>query len=383
MNGPSVSATSSKRKRSIRTAAPSKKWHWLRVIPLAAAATALVTGLWVGLAKLGVAVSRGAPALPEFHGALMMSGFLGTLISLERAVAIRRWWAYAAPALSAIGAATLIVGRPAFASAAFLLASLALTFNSSVVVARHLALFTVMLAIAAACWAGGTLVWIYGGHPADVTGWWIAFVVLTVAAERLELGRVLSPPPLSQLIFVLAAALIVAGMVRGELGAHMAPFSGGGLLLATFWLARHDVALRTIRLSGLPRFSAACLLAGYFWLGVAGLLLLVVPPGSTAFSYDAAVHAVTIGFALSMIFGHAPIILPAVVGLPVQYRAALYAPLLLLHISVLLRTTADLFDWMEIRTISGPATIIALVCYAAIIVIAPRWPSSKLDHRPA
>jgi hypothetical protein len=368
---------------SIGAPAPTRKWRWLRIIPLAAAVGSLIAGLWVGLARLGVAVPSGAHTLAEFHGALMISGFLGTLISLERSVAIGRWWAYTAPALSATGAVALIVERPTFAGYAFLFAGVALTFNSSVVVARQPALFTFILAVAAACWAVGTLLWINGGNVADVTGWWIAFLILTIAAERLELSRVLSPPRSSQVIFALAAALVIAGLVRGELGGQTAPFSGGGLLLATAWLVRHDVALRTIRLSAQPRFSAACLLAGYFWLGVAGLLLLVVPPNSTAFSYDAAVHAVTIGFVLSMIFGHAPIILPAVVGLRVQYSAAAYIPLALLHLSVLLRITADLFDWIEVRTVSGPATIIALVCYAAILMIVPRRSNSKSDHRPA
>ena len=176
---------------------------------------------------------------------------------------------------------------------------------------------------------------------------------------------------------------IIGGLVRGELGAQAAPFSGSGLLLATAWLVRHDVATRTIRLSQQPRFSAACLLAGYFWLGAAGLLLLVVPPSSTAFSYDAAVHAVTIGFVLSMIFGHAPIILPAVVGLRVQYSAAAYVPLALLHLSVLLRITADLFDWVEISTFTGPLTIIALACYAAILVTLHRRSKSESGHRRA
>ena len=363
--------------------ATPQKWRWLRIIPLAAAVGSLVTGLWVGLARLGVVVPSGAHTLAEFHGALMISGFLGTLISLERSVAIGRWWAYTAPALSATGAAALIVERPALASYSFLFAGVVLTFTSSVVVARQPALFTFILAIAAACWAGGTLLWIDGGNAADVTGWWIAFLILTIAAERLELSRVLSPPRSSQLIFAFAAALIIAGMVHGELSAQAAPFSGGGLLLATVWLVKHDVALRTIRLSAQPRFSAACLLAGYFWLGIAGLLIIVVPPNSTAFSYDAAVHAVTIGFVLSMIFGHAPIILPAVIGLRVQYSTAAYVPLVLLHLSVLLRITADLFDWIEVRTVSGPATIIALACYAAVLVIAPRRANSKSDHRPA
>jgi hypothetical protein len=364
-------------------AAPSPKWRWLRAIPLAAGAGSLVTGLWVGLARLGIPVPGASTALVEFHGALMISGFLGTLISLERAVALARWWAYAAPALSAVGAVAVIAERPAFAGDAFLLAGVALTFNSTVVVARQPALFTVILAIAATCWAGGTLVWISGGNAADVTGWWIAFLVLTVAAERLELSRVLSPPRSSQLVFAFAVILIIAGTVRGELSAQQAPFSAGGLLLAAAWLVRHDVALRTIRLSSQPRFSAACLLAGYLWLGLAGLLLLVAPPNSLAFSYDAAIHAVTIGFILSMIFGHAPIILPAVVGLRIRYSAAAYIPLALLHLSVLLRISADLFDWVEMRAVSGPLTILALACYATILATLPRRSKSESDRRLA
>ena len=345
-------------------------WRRLRLVPLAAGAGALLTGLWAGLARLGLPV--GAPALSEFHGALMISGFLGTLISLERAVAIGRWWAYGAPALSAIGAATLIAGAPGLASGVFFLAGIALTVNSGIVVARQPALFTIILAVAAACWIAGTVVWIRGAEAANVTGWWLAFLVLTVAAERLELSRLLSPPRSSQLTFAIAVALIIIGATRGEFAGEAAPFTGAGLLASTAWLVRHDIALRTIRLSAQPRFSAACLLTGYFWLGIAGLLLLVTPPGTAPFSYDAAVHAITIGFILSMIFGHAPIILPAVTGLRIRYSAAAYLPLLLLHLSVLLRMAADLFGQTEIRTISGPATIFALASYAATLIIVSR-----------
>ena len=71
-----------------------------------------------------------------------------------------------------------------------------------------------------------------------------------------------------------------------------------------------------------------------------------------------------------MIFGHAPIILPAVTGLRVRYSAAVYGPLALLHLSVLLRVTADLFERVELRAISGPVTIVALAGYAATLIIA-------------
>ena len=372
MSGASASAAPPEPSGPVRAAAPSEKWRRLRWIPLAGAAGSLLVGLWVGLARLGLALPGGMPALAEFHSALMISGFLGTVISLERAVAIGRWWTYTAPALSAIGAVALMVGAPAFASGAFLLAGIGLTFNSATVVARQLALFTVVLTVAAACWVGGTFVWIKGAPAADVAGWWLAFLVLTIAAERLELSRLLSPPRSSQLTFIFAIALIIIGVARGELAGETAPFSGVGLLAVTVWLVRHDIALRTIRLSGQARFSAACLLAGYFWLGLAGLVLLIAPPGATVFSYDAGVHAIAIGFVLSMIFGHAPIILPAVTGLRVRYSAAVYGPLVLLHLSVLLRIAADLFERVDLRAISGPVTIVAFAGYAVTLMMASR-----------
>jgi hypothetical protein len=354
------------------SAAPSAGWRRLRLIPLAVGALSLLAGLWGGLVRLGLPLPGSMPTLSEFHGALMISGFLGTVISLERAVAIKHWWAYVAPALSAVGAVALIAGVPTFAGVVFLLAGIGLTFNSGTVAARQPALFTVILTVGAACWVGGTLVWLSGAPAPQVAGWWLSFLVLTVAAERLELSRLLSPPRSSQVTFVLAIALIIVGAARGELAGATAPFLGLGSLAATAWLVRHDIALRTVRLSGQPRFTAACLLAGYFWLGIAGILLLVAPPGTTVFSYDAVVHAVAIGFILSMIFGHAPIILPAVTGFRVRYNAALYVPLLLLHLSVLLRVAGDLFDSIEVRAMSGPLTIFAFAAYAAILMVTSR-----------
>src|SRR3972149_1925569 len=120
----------------------SSVWRRLRLIPLAAGAGSLLAGLWVGLARLGLTLPGGVPALAEFHGALMISGFLGTVISLERAVAIGRWWAYRAPALSGIAAVTLIIGAPVLAGGMFLLAGILLTFHSGFIVARQPPLFT-------------------------------------------------------------------------------------------------------------------------------------------------------------------------------------------------------------------------------------------------
>ena len=368
MSGASASAAPPSAER---TPPPSQRWRRLRFIPLAAGAGAFLIGLWVGLARLGLALPGSGTLVPS-HGALMISGFLGTVIALERAVAIGRWWAYAAPALAALAAAVLVANGAAAASAIFLLAGALLTLNSTFIVVRQPALFTIVLAVAAACWVAGTLIGMRGASVGPVTGWWLTFLVLTIVAERLELSRLLSPPRSSQWTFVLAVALILIGAARGEFGGETAAFSGLGLLAVTAWLARHDIARRTVRFAGLARFSAACILSGYAWLTVAGLLLLIAPPGAAVFSYDAIVHAIAIGFVLSMIFGHAPIILPAVTGLKVRYHAAAYLPLALLHLSVLLRIAADLAGQADLRMVSGPLTALAFVAYAATLIIASR-----------
>jgi hypothetical protein len=345
---------------------------WLRFVALGIGALALVLGLLTGLARLGLAVPPPTAVRSELHGALMICGFFGTLISLERAVALGRWWAYGAPATSAVGAVALLAGSPVPAAALFLLAGLLLTFDSLVVVLRQRALFTVMLAVAAACWAVGTWAWLARGDIVEAVGWWLAFLILTIASERLELSRLLAPPPLSQVAFAAAVLLILVGVARGEFAGGSALLTGVGLLATTAWLLNHDIAMRTVRTSRQPRFAAVCMIAGYVWLGVAGTVLIALPPGASAFSYDAAVHAITIGFVLSMVFGHAPIILPAVTGWRVRYGAAAYGPLALLHASVLLRVVADVGEVATLRGPSGLLTILALVSYAGVLIVVSR-----------
>ena len=71
---------------------------------------------------------------------------------------------------------------------------------------------------------------------------------------------------------------------------------GAAVLGITAWLARFDVARRTVRGSGLTRYMAVSLLTGYCWLLVPGLTWLLVGPVRSGGGYDAVVHAVMLGF---------------------------------------------------------------------------------------
>ena len=140
------------------------------------------------------------------------------------------------------------------------------------------------------------------------------------------------------------------------------------------WLLRHDIALRNIRLGGQTRFFAACMLPGYGWLAVGGMLLIAMPLGEPVHGYDMVLHAIAVGFVLSMVFGHALIILPAVIGVRLSYSAALYLPLGVLHLAVLLRIAGGLADSAALRLSSGPLTIAALFVFVCCVALARRNP---------
>lgn len=126
------------------------------------------------------------------------------------------------------------------------------------------------------------------------------------------------------------------------------------------WLGRFDIARRTVRQPGLSRFMAVCLLVGYVWLAAAGVLMMVFSPLEGGLRYDAVLHSFFLGFVFSMIFGHAPAIFPAVLGLQPSFRTAFYAHTALLHLGLLLRVGADVTKWGTGRQWGGSLNALAI-----------------------
>ncbi len=93
--------------------------------------------------------------------------------------------------------------------------------------------------------------------------------MLTIGGKWLELARIAMSPNAGRDLLVLGGLLTVffgASLLRPA----TVPLLGAPLLVFVGCLAAHDLARHTLRWQGLPRFSAACLLAGYGCLGVAG-----------------------------------------------------------------------------------------------------------------
>ncbi len=340
-----------------------------RYLLLAMGMLALVFGLWSGLLRIGWGLPRGPAGLAMQHGPLMVCGFLGTVISLERAVALRRWWAYAIPLVVGVGGLLLAVGvgEPAGALL-FTLGSLGLVALYAVLLRVQADGFLQVMALGAGAWVVGNALWLSGAPVFAAVPWWMGFLVLTIAGERLELSRMLGHDARVQHLFMGIAAVLLTALAA-TVSAPGAGVRGMGfaLLAMAAWLTRYDVARYTVRQKGLTRFIAVCLLAGYVWMGVAGVLALFVGGVTAGPFYDALLHAVFVGFVFSMIFGHAPIIFPAVLGVPPFYRPVLYAPLALLHASLALRIVADVAGWMALRRWGGLLNAAAIVLFLASV----------------
>jgi hypothetical protein len=307
---------------------------------------------------------------------------LGTVIGLERAVALSGLsensgyrWTYIGPLLSGLGAVALIIGRPALMGPVLItLGSLSLVLVFVSILRLQTALYTVTMAAGSVLWLLGNSLWLLGWPIYTVVSWWSGFLILTIVGERLELNRILrlSRPVITTLL--LAIGLFLTGLVVSlftlDFGIRLV---GSGMLAMALWLLRYDIARYTVRKSGLTRFIAVCLLSGYGWLAVGGLLAMRFGGLAAGLQYDAIQHAVLVGFVMSMIFGHAPIIFPAITGRPVPFQTAFYSHLALLHLSLILRVGSDLVVWLPGRQWGGllnAATIILFLVNTALAIRA-------------
>lgn len=335
-----------------------------RVALLLLGMSCLITGIWGGLLRVPVALPLPVDHANwiSFHGPLMVCGFLGTVISLERAVGLRSLWTYLVPLLSGVGAAAIATGVlspwPRWAltagSALFIVVSARILFIQP-------NLSNTVMGLGAVAWTVGNALWTRGHEIPPIVLWWLTFLLLVIVGERLELTRFQKPSPISKPWLLAALSLLGTGLVLGGFFPRAgAGLNGLALLAIAAWLLRFDLAWRTIRHPGLPRFMAICLLSGYVWLTLTALLVALKWPQTSGVVYDATLHSFFLGFVFAMIFGHAPVIFPAVLQLPVHYRWTAYVPLVVLHASLLLRLLGDLSAWPHLRVWGAVGNAVAV-----------------------
>ncbi len=306
---------------------------------MALAVVALFAGLWGGLLRLGLSLPTVATSAAELHGPLMALGFLGTLVSLERAVALGRWWAYVGPLAAGGGSVAALAGVPDSLGPALLV------LGGAVVLAGYVALHrrqpsahNAVMGLGGVAWCAAAVLWLTGSDVARFAPLLAGFLVLTIVGERLELTRAVHRSIAVRWLLIAGIVVFAAGLTVSVFAQSVGEsIAGIGLLAQALWLARYDVARRTVRIAGVTRYMALALLTGYVWLACAGVLWTVYGAPGDGAVYDALLHAVFLGFVMSMVFAHAPVIVPAVLRAPLPFHRGFYVPLVLLHASLALR----------------------------------------------
>lgn len=360
----------------------------LTLLLVALVATALVSGVAGGLLRAG-ALAAVVPGLvlsqaAVGHAFLMVCALLGTVISIERAVAVKLPWCFLVPVASGLAGVLTLAGEPAIGAWLAVLAALGFVGVNAVVIQRQRAGHTLLLGGAALVWLLGNALHASAWLTGAVVPLWLAFLVLTITAERLEMTRLMRRQRGAAGGLAAAVTLLLVGaLASGATGAGGVVY-GTGLLATALWLARFDIARRTLHARGLSRYMAVCLLAGYGWLALAGVAWVATALGLPA--RDAALHGLALGFVFSMVFAHAPVILPAVVRLKLTFSRAFYAPLLVLQASLVLRLLLAPFDPLFLR-LGATLNAVAIGLFA-LTVAAAAWawrrahalPTPSPDH---
>lgn len=339
----------------------------LRHALVIAVAAAAITGVLAGLARLGIATGWGGSHASE-HGPLLVLGVFGTVVALERAQALGAQWAIATPAAFAATAVVMLLGWPA-ASWIATISSGGMLATNLVAAGRRSTQVTWLLLAGSALLLLGNLQWAAGNPLYRAAPAWMGFFVLTIVAERQRHSRDVSPPRGAVRLFVaLVTVLIVAVAARAaglRAGIHLLGATMSSLAL---WQLRYDIARQTIHQARYPRFMAIGARAAMLWLLVAGGLLMQgdLPPAGPA--YDAALHAVFVGYVLSTAFAHALDVLPVVAGVRIPFTPLLYAPLGLLHASLIARVSGDVANDVALRRVGALGNALALALFGAIVV---------------
>lgn len=328
------------------------------------AAIGLLTGLYSGLVRLGL-LTTGEPAIsPIAHGPLMINGFLGTLIGLERAAALEKKWAYAAPVFLAASTILLLVSFPLPSNWALIIGSVGLTCVMGYLYYLQPKIYHLIMALGAASLLVGNILFVLHYPIYELVGWWAAFPMLTIFGERLELNRIMRPPKRAQHIFT----LLITGWITALVITHFDRLIGwsiASLLLIGIagWLIQYDIARRTIKSIEWTKYSAICLLSGYGWLILAGLFGLWYGLPTAGPIYDGLLHMLFVGFVFSMIFAHASVIIPSLSGKLVPWHSYFYLPLVLLHSFLFVRIIGDLMGFSQVRIVGSYGNVAAILLF--------------------
>jgi nitrite reductase (NO-forming) len=345
--------------------------------------------------SLPAIVSR-AP-LGDGHGVFMVFGFLGGAIGLERAVAYQAGspakpkWGFLAPAFAGVGSLLMIfevsplvsretpIAPLAFmASNPQMLPGLAWTLSMAALTGIYLGVWRRQQSVAVLIQLLGSFLgvcgialWARGVDAQMLAPWWMAYLVLTIVGERIELARVaFIAHNIEWLIFFSALAFsLTLGLclLNPAIGYPAMGVTMGIMLLLAI---THDTARKTFKLKGVTGFMGTCMLVGYAWALLAAAVWIFSPTGFEGYWRDMAIHALAIGFTMSMVAAHASMIIPSITRRPMTYKPVLWVGWAVMQLGLAVRllgtTRASTLLWQWGDGISVAGMLAMMVTVAAL-----------------
>lgn len=349
----------------------------LYLLPLVLLSLVLgISGGWIRLGSLVAPISEAG----IHHGLIMTGGFLGTLISIERAMVMEKKAWLIIPLLTGTSVIGFLSGHASIGFVLLMSGSVGLSLTMHLQTLRHPKFHTALLYGGAASWfVGNFLAWQTGLIAAGST-WWIGFLLFTIVGERLELSQFLPVPAWSKnalktLLAIFTLGLIIPFHTWGN------EIMGISSFLIAGWLLIFDMAKVASRKPGQFRYIGIGLRVGYVWLGLHGLILLGLE--NHALYYDLMLHTFFLGFTFSMIWVHAPIIFPTIFGIrETPYHSVLWITWVGFQGSLLGRILASMSGEVALRKIFGVANgyliLIHFILMAGIVFWKIR--QSKKEH---
>jgi hypothetical protein len=334
----------------------------------------VLLGLLVGIAGGWLRLGYAAFLIPHAaaqHGLMMVGGFLGTLIALERALVMKHKGWFAVPLVGGLSIPLQLLGFSDWALVSIGAASLGLLAIMYLQSLRHPVLDQYLLLVGAACWVLGNFIVYHTGFVPAGAPWWIGFILFTIVGERLELSKFLPVPNWTKQLLLLTLVGFFLGM--------WIPFHSGGIwllgvsmILISAWLLKFDMARYAAKKTGIFRYIGVGLVTGYVWLLIHGLILFSIP--DHPLHYDMYLHTFFLGFTFSMIWAHAPIILPAVLKIRHQpYHPLLWVGWSVFQLSLLGRVWSSWAGYLDGRlwcsVINGWTILVMFAAMGGVVLM--------------
>ncbi|MDN3670691.1 hypothetical protein QWY93_15310 [Echinicola jeungdonensis] len=325
-----------------------------------------IIGGWLRLGWQGIIIPKAA----ALHGLLMVGGFMGTMISLERSLIMKKKGWLLVPVISLLSIPIYLGGYFTLGIWAQVLASAGLVTLMYFQYSQRKLSEQLLLMVGAMFWLVGNILVLKTQFIPQGSSWWIGFIMLTIVGERLEFGKFLPNPKWSRPLMFVLLGLFTLGLLFPfhQMGHQLV---GTTTIGAGLWLIRFDMARFAVRKQGIHRFIGWGLLMGYCWLVLFGCIVLAFP--NHPLYYDLFLHSFFLGFAFSMIWAHGPIMLPTFL----KIHHTIYHPLMwviwgFFQVSLIARLGFGFVQNMEARkwlgVVNGWIIILFFVLFIVLII---------------